>query len=598
MSFRLLPSEVPLGAMPQTSAICRVLIGLAAIAVGCTGGSPDHGPTTPTADPKPAQSVLVSSQPAVSSRPVNAPQFVDRHEAWNLHFRYENGATGKALMVESTGGGGGWIDYDRDGWMDLFFVQGGDPLAAVPHAEGDRLCRNVNGRQFIDVTEFSRPMDRGYGQGLAVGDFNGDGFDDVLVTNTGPDVLLANQGDGTFRDVTDVAGVGDPRWGSSAAWFDLDDDGDLDLFVCNYLQYDVEHPNVCRRDDGTPAVCHPETLDPEKSECYENLGDGRFRAVTDLWGLRAPNNKALGVAIADFNGDDQPDLFVANDVSANHFFVRRGLRKFEEQAVVMGCALNTLGQYQANMGIGVQDYDGNGFLDLYVTHFTKDSNTLYANLGEVGFRDVTRFEGLHAPTLDLLGFGTVMADFDADGAMDVFVANGHIDDWRHKGEAWKMRQQMFTYNGKDWVEHLAATAGSFFQEEHLGRAVSSADVDHDGDLDLLVVFQDAPAALLINESPRGSWLHVELVSHGLNRHAVGARVTVQQGEKKWVQQLVGGGSYCSAHEAVLAFGLGESTEPCEVTVQFPPLPGQTIAKRTAVNQRLVIHEPGSGNLSP
>lgn len=559
----------------------------------------DRAPSPAT--PVPADPPVVTTRTATASstsrppaaRPVGVPQFIDRRLEWDLNFQYDTGASGKALMVESTGGGGGWIDYDRDGWPDLFLVQGGDPLATPPHPAGDRLCRNLLGKKFADVTETARPADLGYGQGLAVGDFDGDGFDDLLVTNVGPDALLKNQGDGTFLDVTADAGVGDPRWGTSAAWYDLDDDGDLDLFVCNYLKYDVRHPISCRRDDGTPAVCHPEEIDPEQSECYENLGDGRFHAVTDQWGLRAPNNKALGVVIADFNGDSQPDVFVANDVSANHMFVRKSPGSFEEQAVLLGCALDGLGHYQANMGIACADYDGNGFLDLYVTHFTHDSNTLYSNLGAVGFRDVTRFEGLHGPTLELLGFGAIMADFDADGAMDIFVANGHIDDWRHKGEAWKMRSQLFSYNGTAWVEHRSPVAGEFFNEERLGRAVSAADADCDGDLDLLVVHQDAPAALLINESPLGSWLQVELRGRGINRRCVGARVTVACGTRKWIQQAVAGASYCAAHEPVLSFGLGDASESCTVTVEWPPRLGRTDSRSTPRNRRLVFEEPST-----
>jgi enediyne biosynthesis protein E4 len=552
-------------------------------------------PPTDVSLPRPSVPLANENVPALipAQRSVGVPQFADRHADWNLSFEYDTGASGKALMVESTGGGGGWIDFDRDGWQDLFLVQGGDPQAELPHETGDRLLRNLSGEQFFDVTDFARPPDHGYGQGLAVGDFNGDGFEDLFVTNTGPDVLLVNQGDGTFQDATELAKLGDPRWGSSAAWFDLDDDEDLDLFVCNYLKYDVDHPVSCQRDDGTPAICHPETIDPEASECYANLGDGRFEPVTDRWGLRAGNNKALGVVIADFNGDDQPDVFVANDVSANHFFVRQKPGQFEEQAVAMGCAYNALGQYQANMGIACHDYDNNGFLDLYVTHFTHDSNTLYANLGEVGFRDVTRYEGLHTPTVPLLGFGTVMADFNADGAMDLFVANGHIDDWRFKGELWKMRQQMFSFNGREWIEHFAATAGPFFEKEYLGRAVSAADVDRDGDLDLLVVFQHAPAALLINESPRGAWLEIDLVAGGLNRRGVGAKVTVEQGRQRWIQQHYAGGSYCAAHEPLLHFVLEDSAAPCRVTVEFAPLPGRTVIQEVSANQRVTIRAPSS-----
>jgi enediyne biosynthesis protein E4 len=582
------------------------VLGLLIGGVGCQGRPPEPPTDASAARPSsaPPQVAVRPDSPAapslVPSTPAGprAPRFVDHHREWGFEFEYDTGASGKELMVESTGGGGGWIDYDRDGRLDLVMIQGGDPLASIAHPTGDRLFRQRDGRRFFDDTGSSRLIDAAYGQGLAVGDYDGDGFEDLLVTNVGPDVLYHNEGDGTFRDVTAEAGVADPRWGSSAAWFDLDGDSDLDLFVCNYVKYDIHNPVSCRRDDGTPAICHPEMLDPELSECYENLGDGRFQPVASAWGLRASNNKALGVVIGEFTGDDRPDVFVANDVSANHLFVATGARSFEERAVELGCAYNTLGQYQANMGIGCHDYDNNGRLDLYVTHFTHDSNTLYANLGSVGFRDVTRVEGLHKPTLDLLGFGTVMADLNADGAMDLFVANGHIDDWRHKGDAWKMRPQLFSYNGRTWQEHRADVVGPFLDEERLGRAVSMGDVDRDGDPDLLVVHQHDPAALLINESDRGRWLQIELCGRGLNRRAIGARVTVQQGANRWIQQAVAGTSYLAAHEPVLCFGLGDSNEPCEVLVEWPPLTGHATRHTVAVNQRHVLVEPRSVEASP
>lgn len=560
--------------------------------IGCRSGTmpPPASDESPAPRPNPF-ATLASKPPELQlGRNVAAPRLVDRHAELGLDFTYDNGASGKALMVESTGGGGGWIDFDRDGWPDLYLVQGGDPLAETPHADGDRIVRNIEGRLFADVTEFARPLDHGYGQGLAVGDFDNDGFEDLLITNVGKDALWKNQGDGTFRDITDGTGTGDPRWGASAAWFDLDLDGDLDLFVCNYLQYDVRNPVACRRSDGAPAICHPESIDAEQSDCYENLGDGSFRKVAREWGLLAPNGKSLGVAIADFNGDGLPDVFVSNDTTANHMFVGDAQRRFSERAVALGCAYNSLGLYQANMGIACNDYDQNGFLDLYVTTFTDDSNTLFANLGSAGFRDVTRVEGLHAPTIETLGFGTVMQDFNADGHMDLFNANGHIDDWRDKGDLWKMRPELLSYVGPNWTLHSPAQAGAFFDQEHLGRAVSTADFDRDGDIDLLVVFQDRPAALLVNESDRGNWLQVECPGLRSNRRGIGAKVTVVQGAKTWTQQLTGGTSYCAAHEPLLTVGLGPSAEPCTVTVEWPGNAQPLTRPSVAANQRIQIRE--------
>jgi hypothetical protein len=572
----------------------RRALGLVAVAsIGCSpGATVPSRPPEPVATSVPEPTAPIETLPIAPIRPASASvAFEDVHASLGVEFQYDTGANGRAFMVESTGGGGGWIDYDRDGWCDVYLVQGGNPTESPTHPAGDRIFRNLDGR-FIDVTDATARVDREYGQGLAVGDFDDDGFDDVFVANVGPDVLLRNMGDGTFADVTDEAGMADPRWGSSAAWSDLDLDGDLDLFVCNYLKYDVFHPKECRTSDGRPAICHPEEIDPEDNACYENLGNGTFRRVEEAWNLLGPGSKSLGVAIADFNGDLLPDIYVANDTTANHLFVQEGPGRFVERGVAMGCAMNGLGQYQASMGVACGDYDGNGYLDLYVTHFTGDSNTLYANLGPTGFHDETRIEGLHKPTLPYLGFGTVMVDFNCDGFQELMIANGHIDDWRHKNEPYAMPPQLFSFNGERWDERTAE-AGAYFRGNYLGRALSTADFDRDGDIDALVVHQNAPAALLRNDSPLGNWLLIELVGVRSNRRGVNAIVEVRQGDRRLVQHLVGGTSYCSAHEPALHFGLGTVDGECEVTVRWPRpgYPSQTVA--SGVNRRIVIREQTS-----
>lgn len=538
----------------------------------------------------PLRAIELNDAPTGGAEPAELPRIVfdDVHSAVGVEFQFDTGANGRAFMVESTGGGGGWLDYDRDGWPDLYLVQGGNPTELPAHPTGDRIFRNIEGR-FVDVTSFTNIADLQYGQGLAVGDFDDDGFDDVFVSNVGPDVLLRNFGDGTFEDVTLTAGMADPRWGSSSAWSDLDSDGDLDLFVCNYLKYDVHRPKDCRKDDGRPAICHPEQIDPEDNACYENLGDGTFRRVETSWNLLGPGSKSLGVAIADFNGDFRPDIFVANDTTANHLFIQEATGRFVERASALGCAMNSLGQYQANMGIAFGDYDGNGFPDLYITTFTGDSNTLFANLGPQGFHDVTRMEGLHKPTLPYLGFGTVMADFNSDGFQELMIANGHIDDWRYKHELYAMPPQLFTCTGTRWNE-LTHRAGPYFQGQYLGRAMSTADYDRDGDTDVLVAHQDAPAAILNNQSPPGHWLQIELIGLQSNRRGVNASVEVRQGQRRIVQQLVGGTSYCSAHEPVLHFGLGAQSEDCTVTVRWPREGFSTQTATTTVDRRMVIRE--------
>ncbi|QDU37377.1 FG-GAP repeat protein [Maioricimonas rarisocia] len=496
--------------------------------------------------------------------------FSDVHSEAGIEFVYDNGASPRKLMPESTSGGAAWIDYDQDGWPDLFFPQGGSfEATSWDDQPKDELFRNLGDGRFASVAQACRLVDVEFGHGVAVADFDNDGFDDVYVCNVGPDVLYLNMGDGTFIDVTEPAGIDNGRWSSSAAWGDLDRDGDLDLYVCNYVDYDPRNPLPCVDENSNPATCNPTEMAGVPNVCYFNNGDGTFVEEADARGLNADGSKSLGIVIADLNGDQVPDVYVANDTTANHLFFGQGDGTFVESAIAMGCALSGLGQYQASMGIGFGDYDRNGYPDLYLTHFTTDSNTLYQNLGAAGFTDETRQSGLHQPTLQYLAFGTVMADFDANGWQDLFVANGHIDDFRKRtGALWHMPPQMFAFDGYRWHE-ASSTAGAYFERPLLGRAVASCDYDRDGDLDLAVVHQNDAAGLLRNDAELGHWLQFELIGEESNRSGLGAVVTVEQGELVLTQELPGGTSYCASHEPVLFFGLGESDQPCRVTVRWP-----------------------------
>ncbi len=518
-------------------------------------------------------------------------RFVDVATEHGLSHVYHNGEAGRSLMVEAIGGGAGWLDYDRDERWDLYLVQGGDPATADRQGQpADRLFRN-DGQAFRDSTDAARLAERGYGQGVAIGDYDEDGFDDIYVTNVGRNALYHNLGDGTFLDVTAEAGVGDSRWSSSAAWADLDGDGDLDLYVCNYLNYDPLEPLDCRNAAGEPRICHPRDIDAVADECFLNQGDGTFHASAVALGLHGPGNKALGVAVADFTGDGLPDIYVANDTEPNFLFRRRGDGTYDEVALALGCAVDRDGNAQASMGVAAGDYDADGVLDLYVTHFHDDSNTLYRGLGQAGFEDVTGLGGLHGPTLDRLGFGAVMADFDADSRAELLVANGHIENYPGN-PLLAMRPQLFEWQSGRWFE-CSDAAGPFFARKQVGRGVALADYDADGDLDAVVVHQNTPTALLENRSARGRYLACEFIGVASNRRGIGCRVTVRCGDVALVQQLCGGTSYASSHQPRLFFGLGDCDGPCTVDVMWPSGVRQSL-DRVAVDQVLTLREPEAG----
>jgi len=538
-------------------------------------------PTTAPPSPKAIPSVTIrKSNLSRISADIRAMQsegaigrnntFFTEAEDCGIDFTYLNGATGKALMVESTGGGCAWLDYDRDGWPDLYLGQGGDPTALVEEARPiDRLYRNLGNGSFQNVTVWTGIEEHGYGQGVSASDYDNDGFEDLFVTNVGFNVLFHNQGDGSFQAVELTVPAAGRLWSTSTAWGDIDRDGDLDLYVARYCDYDPYHPKPCFRPNGAPGTCHPKEVEPYPDEFYLNNGDGTFRPVAQERGLFGPGNRALGVVIADFDNDDWPDIFVANDTTMNFLFINRKDGFFDEQAQFLGCAVNVNGSPQANMGIAVGDYDGNGFLDLYVTHFHAEWNTLYQNLGPNGFHDVTAQALLTTPTMDKLGFGTVMADFDLNGFQELIVANGHIDDVTDKGIEYEMKAQLFAYNGKTW-DDTGSNAGPFFDRKTIGRAIATADYDLDGDLDVAYVSQNSKTTLLRNDSPRrGHWLKLRFVCKTSNRFGIGTRVTLHCGSSKWMQELAGGTSYCCSHEPVLVFGLGDLSGPCRLEIRWP-----------------------------
>jgi len=521
---------------------------------------------------------------------INQLNFKDVASNVGLEFQYDNGAEGRQLMVEATGGGCGWIDVDRDGFIDIYFPQGGNAArSGATDQPNDKLFRNIGGESFRDITLAAGIVEHRYGQGVAIGDFDNDGFDDLFVTNVGCNQLFHNQGDGSFQAVSAASGFRESLWSSSAAWGDIDQDGDLDLYVCNYCDYDPEHPMPCLDGQGIASICHPKDVVPVPDEFYRNLGNGHFEACARSMGLFGDGNRGLGVVIADFNNDRWSDIYVANDTTANFLFLNQEGQKFEEVASLMGCAVNVQGMGQASMGVGCGDFDGNGLLDLYLTHFTNEWNTLYTNLGEKGFFDTTATAGLVIPTMNRLAFGTIMTDLNQDGAMEIFVANGHINPQEAGGVAYNMKPQLFSFTGSMWAD-AGITSSEYFQRQVVGRGVATADYNNDGKLDLCVVHHDCPVALLRNECDEGNWLQVQLVGIQSARSATGTRVFAEGEGKSQIQELMGGTSYCSAMESQLNFGFPPAADSCSLRVEWTN--GETsVLENVALKQSILILEP-------
>lgn len=538
-----------------------------------------------------AEAVIAAAEQAVAAFRPQTLSLTDRSLALGLEFQYENGAAGKLLMVESIGGGAGWIDLDHDGLPDVYFSQGGVPDAERSEDRpADQLFRQRPDGTFSSVTKMSATGDRNYSQGVAVGDFDNDGFDDIFVSNVGPNAFYRNLGDGTFVLENLFTETEAAVWSSSAAWSDLDQDGFLDLYVCNYLQYDPMNPLECLK-DGLPALCHPRQLEHWPDECYRNRGDGTLERVTDQWGLSGPGNKALGVAIGDFTNDGRPDIYVANDTTANFLFVAQQDGTFVNEALRRGAALNGAGDAQASMGVAVADYDGNGMPDILLTHFTGESNTLYQNLGDFGMQDATAVTGMRQLSFAKLGFGIVMQDFNCDGLTDCLLANGHIDERNADFDGYEQHPLLMTFDGSKWQD-ASATAGPYFSGRYVGRGVATADVDGDGDLDAVVVHQNKPAALLINESERGHWLQLHFTGKASNRAGIGCRVKVQCRDRSFTSQLFGGTSFASTHQPALVFGLGARVDPVDIEIHWP---SGIVQKMNAVPVDQILHivEPES-----
>jgi tetratricopeptide (TPR) repeat protein len=533
---------------------------------------------------------LTAPSAAGNSQSTNSTsiRLIDRHAEAGLHFQFEEGDNWpKWSLLQSTGGGVAVLDYDLDGWPDLFFPQGCRmPIDSLDFSLTDRLYRNRGDGTFDDVTKSSGLGDNGYGQGCTAGDFDNDGDPDLFVTRFGTNVAYENNGDGTFTEITVQTGLAGDHWSTSLALADLDGDGLLDLYITNYV---IDPGIICRGPDGRPVTCSPGSFTAVDDEVRRNNGDGSLTDVTTEWGFRAAAGRGLGVVVSDLNADNLPDIYVANDQTPNLLFRNagpddNGQIQFHEVGLLSGTATSSDGKSLAGMGIACGDFNSDLRPDLFVTNFRAEIFTLYINEGNLLFRDTTRTYGLAAATVPMLGFGTQAIDFNLNGWPDLFVTNGHVDPHPQDGSSPQMSPQLFL-NGRDGTfVDVSDDVGPFFEGKFLGRAAARIDFNRDGLPDVVVVHQDRPVGLLQNQSETTNRsLTLKLHGTSSNRDAVGAKITATVADRKMFRELVAGDGYFCRNQREIILGTGsaktisllEITWPDGTKQQWADLPTET-----------------------
>ena len=504
-------------------------------------------------------------------------QFRDVTQQAGIHFTHNNGAFGKKFLPETMGPGVAFIDYDNDGWPDIFLVNGMDWPGHVQKHSTPRLYHNNHDGTFTDVTHKAGLDIEMFGLGVAVGDYDNDGYDDLFVTAYGQSHLFHNNGNGTFTDVTQKSGLLGPKeFSTSAAWVDYDKDGHLDLVVGNYVQWTPETDLYCTLDGKSKSYCTPESYKGTAVRLWHNRGDGTFEGVTQKAGLGEPTSKTLGVAILDYDNDGWPDLLFSNDTQPNKLYHNNGNGTFTEKAVVAGVAFSEDGVARAGMGVDASDYDHSGSPSLLITNFSNQMISLYHNEGKGLFVDEAPRSDIGRASLLTLGFGCFFFDYDLDGWPDVLVANGHIDADIQRVQAnvkYAMPPHLFRNNGKGKFEEVTKSLGPAFASARVGRGAAYADINNDGRLDLLLSTNGGPVYLFRNEAQAAAAanhsLRIKLIGTKSNRDGIGTTVKFTSGGETQTQMLRSGSSYLSASELVLTFGLAQREKADSIEIRWP-----------------------------
>lgn len=533
---------------------------------------------------------------------LQAVTFVDVTEAAGIRFQHSSG-TRSSLLPEDMGSGTGFADIDSDGDLDLYIVNIPHPFThdANIDAKTDALYRNNGDGTFTDITHIAGVRHQGYGMGCVFADYDGDGKVDLYLTNYGANVLYRNNGDGTFRDVTKTAGVGCELWSTGAAFADVDGDSDLDLYVCNYVTYDLEKLEQMQEESlqsgkPVPSALNPHVFEPQDNVFYRNNGDGTFTDVTAEIGIAAPGGRGMQCLFSDFDNDNDLDLYVANDTSVNYVYRNAGDGTFTDVSDESWAA-----DFRGSMGLSAGDYDGDGDIDLFMTHWVDEENALYRNLlvesglqnpptrESIRFVDESYSAMLAEQSLKQIGWGTALFDYDNDGDLDIFVTNGStFQELKNPKVLIPQADALYQNNGDGTFSDVSEMTGITALPARVGRGATFADYDNDGDVDIFIVNNHAAPTLLRNEGGnRNNWLHVELIGTEQNRNAIGAKIQLKTAERTQIREVYAGESYMSANSFIVEFGVGDATR-VEI-LQVTWLNGDTQTRHNIpANQRIRV----------